>query len=230
MSENISIGERLKAETMDQHMLAERHPFHRVLFGAEGPARARLAYTWNLGQHVLIQRTFEGLLRQGAAAGGVLGAMVKPHHLYGNAAEADLTYLEADAGVQRELGPTRACREYFEGIGATPALVGAWYVLEGSTNGGTIIAKRVREVLGLPDERGTTYINPHGVLVRPRWMEWKQGLEANLAAAAHEEVIEAARRTFAHIAGVMTGVMEAIGGAQIGVVAGQAGNVAGGRA
>src|SRR5690606_12305061 len=74
---------------------------------------------------------------------------------------------------------------------------GVQYVFEGSANGGTIIAKRIKDVLGLDGERGTRFINPYGPEVRRRWSEWKASLDAiEFDEPTRRRIVEAAQETF----------------------------------
>jgi len=92
-----------------------------------------------------------------------------------------------------------------------------WYVFEGATNGGTIIGKRIRDVLGLSDDRGTRFTNPHGPLVRPRWTEWKAGVDAlRLEDARREAVVGAARETFKAVGEILGEVVESMSRATAG--------------
>lgn len=203
----------LKSKTHDQHEAAEKHPFHVVLFGGEGPQRAREAYVRSLGQHLAIQETFEPLLRKAAAQSYTFRAMVKPYHYHLDALRDDLAALGATSEHTRVLPATARFISFIEACAAHDgcALLGVWYVFEGSTNGGTIIGKRLKDMLGLPDERGTRFTNPHGPQVRARWGEWKQTLDALEFDAPHQlAIIDAARQTFNAIGAMMSDVHAAM--------------------
>lgn len=194
-------GEMLKWGTRSQHEAAERHGFHAMLFGAAGPAAARHAYARFLGQHLRMQEVFEPALVEAARSHRAIAAMLQPYHLHLAAARADAALFGAErdepsAATQRYGALIRQCTGH-DSLPASAGLVGVWYVIEGATNGGTIIAKRVRDVLGLPDERGTRYINPHGPEVRPRWTAWKHALDAHpWSIAERTAMLSAARTTF----------------------------------
>ena len=197
----------LKARTLKAHEGAEGHPFHAMIFGAQGPTIARAAVTLSLGQHLCVMEVFEPLLRKAGESGGVLATVVQPYHFHLLALRDDLAALDATPEHVRALPATKVFAERVAACGSGIALLGVWYVYEGATNGGTIIGKHVKAVLGLEDDRGTRFINPHGPLVRPRWMAWKTAVDAlTLSAGEREEVIAAASDTFVMTAGMLTEV------------------------
>lgn len=203
----------LKTGTQKQHDEAEGHGLHAVLFGSQGAAAAREAYARLLGQHLLIQEAFEPLLRQAAGAAR-WGKVVREHHYHLAGLRDDCAVMGVTAGMLQPLPATARFIERIETLGRGDAsgLLGVFYVFEGSTNGGTIIAMRVRELLGLHGEGGTRFINPHGQQVRPRWMEWKQavdGLELtaeqrSAAIAGAQEAFTLSHAVLGDVAGAMT--------------------------
>jgi heme oxygenase len=164
----------------------------------------------SLGQHLCVQEVFEPLLRKAGQNGGALETVVQPYHFHLLALRDDLAALGAGAEQSKPLPATKRFAEYVAACGSGIALLGVWYVYEGATNGGTIIGKHVKAVLGLEDDRGTQFINPHGPLVRPRWVAWKTAVDAlPLTAADKEAVIAAASATFAMTAEMLTEVVGA---------------------
>jgi heme oxygenase len=203
----------LRTGTQDQHEAAEAHGFHRLVFGAKGPQRAREAFVRSLGQHLRVQETFEPRLIGLAGVTTGVGAILKPYHRHLHALRDDLEVLDATDEHRRALPATLRFISKIESYAAGDglALLGVWYVFEGATNGGTIIGKRLREVLGLPDDRGTRFTNPHGPLVRPRWTEWKAGVDAlQLGEARREAVLDAARETFRAVGEILGQVVESM--------------------
>lgn len=82
-------------------------------------------------------------------------------------------------------------------IRAASEAVGCLYVLEGSTLGGRIISRHLREKLELNAENGAAYFNSYGERVGEMWMAFC--LFANEFAAANNqenEIIGAAQQTF----------------------------------
>ncbi len=201
--------EDLKSRTREQHDAAEHHPFHAVLFGSMGSATALEAYTRLLGQHLTIQEAFEDEFDRLSASNERVLALGRPHHRHLAALRDDLRVLDVTEDLQRPLASARAMAAFIResARGDACAWIGIFYVLEGSTNGGTIIAKRLRELLQFADEAGTRYINPHGSLVRARWSEWKQIADSlTLTDEEQSRACDAAGRTFTLMQNVLTDI------------------------
>lgn len=206
------LGTALKTQTQKQHDEAEGHPLHAVLFGSQGAGVAREAYARLLGQHLLIQEAFEPWLRR-AAAQRLWGAIVRDHHYHLAALRGDCEVIGVTVDMLRTLPATGRFIDRIEKLaeGDGAGLLGVFYVFEGSTNGGTIIAMRVKDLFGLSDEAGTRFINPHGSQVRPRWMEWKQGVDAlRMTEAQRDAVIAGAQEAFTLSHDVLSGVAGAM--------------------
>jgi heme oxygenase len=205
----------LKTQTQPQHDEAEGHPLHAVLFGSRGASAARDAYAHLLAQHLLIQEHFELLLRRarwGAPAGP---AVVRDHHFHLQRLRDDCAELGVTPQMLRPLPATKRFIDFIESAaqGTGTALLGVFYVFEGSTNGGTIIAMRVKELLGLERDSGTRFINPHGQQVRPRWAQWKQDVDAlGLSEQECEEAVAGAREAFGLSHALLTDVHAALAG------------------
>ncbi len=199
-SDAVSLSARLKAETRAQHDRAEHHP-HQQKIMSGGSADA---YRAMLGQmlivHDALERTMDRLAASLPAAAPLTGAT----HRHLEALKADLAFLGATEHDTRPLPATGRFASWITGA-APEELLGVMYVLEGSTNGGTIIAKRLREAHGWGDERGTRFINPHGNAVRAVWAGWKTVLDGlPLSAEGQQTVVTAAAATFDHMTEVMT--------------------------
>ena len=193
---------------MKAHEGAEGHSFHAMIFGSKGPAVARAAVTLSLRQHLCVQEVFEPLLRKAGQSGGTLETVVQPYHFHLLALRDDLAALGAGSHPSNPLPATKRFADFVASCGGGIALLGVWYVYEGATNGGTIIGKHVKAVLGLEDDRGTRFINPHGPLVRPRWTAWKTAVDRlPLSGTDKEVVIAAASATFAMTAEMLTEVV-----------------------
>lgn len=80
---------------------------------------------------------------------------------------------------------------------ATPAdATGAMYVLEGSTLGGQIIARRVAETLGSRADGACAYYRAYGAATGLMWREFRARL-LTVPPAEHGAVVDAAASTFA---------------------------------
>lgn len=207
------LTQELKDKTRQQHDDAEHHDLHAVMFGSRGVEAARAAYVGTLQQHLHIQIAFERELRRLAAASPLFASVVRPEHYHLAALRDDLRAFDSD-----EVDATPGTRRFVEFIEHAArdgglALLGIFYVFEGSTNGGTIIAMRVRELLGLPHGVGTAFINPHGNQVRPIWMQWKASVDAlPLDDAQRDAAIAGAQEAFRLSGAVLSDVAQSLRG------------------
>jgi heme oxygenase len=152
-----------------------------------------------LAQMVCVHSSLESALRITAARIPEVRAMHRPHHERLTLLCDDLDALGIPAAELAPLPAASALSDLILRAAAEDhwALVGIWYVLEGSTNGGAVIAKNVRDARGFTDSRGTAFVNPHGPRVRIAWTEFKTGLDAlQLDDAARERIVAAASQTF----------------------------------
>jgi len=79
--------------------------------------------------------------------------------------------------------------------------LGALYVIEGSTLGGKIISKMVKQQLQFPDDTGLSFFNGYGEQTDAMWNRFKQAINQE-ALVPHEDVIvETANETFAKFRG-----------------------------
>jgi heme oxygenase len=82
------------------------------------------------------------------------------------------------------------------------AVLGAAYVLEGSTLGGVIVHRHLSTVLGLDQGRGASFFSCYGSETGARWKEFLAALErTSLEADDMERAVSAAVRTFEYLAG-----------------------------
>ena len=206
-AEDLSLTAELKLRTREQHDAAEHHEAHAILFGSCGPALARETYVRLLGQHLTIQEAFEGELIRLCENNELVHALHRPHHRHLHALREDLKALAVPSQQRKPSLATRATADFIRASSAedAAAFIGVFYVLEGSTNGGTIIAKRLRDILQLESDAGTRYINPHGAQVRARWQEWKQSADAlTMNASQRERACNAAGAMFTHMQQILT--------------------------
>ena len=73
-------------------------------------------------------------------------------------------------------------------------VLGAMYVVEGSTLGGQIISRHLKLSLGIPDE-ATAFYRSYGENTRALWLEFKSYLDQQHVSA---EALKKARETFNH--------------------------------
>lgn len=95
--------------------------------------------------------------------------------------DADLARLGLDrAAIEALPGPPAA------GLEARPEAMGALYVLEGSTLGGTVIGRQIERVHGFDATNGCAYYRGHGRATGPMWSAFRQELETLAGDAAAE--------------------------------------------
>ena len=84
-----------------------------------------------------------------------------------------------------------------------PSLLGAMYVMEGSTLGGIFIARHVEAVLHLSEGRGNSYFRGNGNRTGPMWNEFCEVLKQRIPNDQTDAVIIAAKAMFATFASWM---------------------------
>lgn len=111
--------------------------------------------------------------------------------------EADLRSLDISATAVR-LAPYRKVPDVSEVAKA----FGAAYVIEGSTLGGQIISRHIREHLGITPDTGAAFFSSYGSAVGSMWKEFCDA--ANTFAEKHPEaggeIVATAKETFAAFA------------------------------
>lgn len=75
--------------------------------------------------------------------------------------------------------------------------LGYLYVIEGSTLGGQVLTRYLKDNKQLPTNIPTHYLNPYGELTRAKWMEFLNLLLDNASTASQKnKIIESAYQTF----------------------------------
>jgi len=75
--------------------------------------------------------------------------------------------------------------------------IGCMYVLEGSTLGGQIISRHLRQKLGITPDNGGAFFASYGADLGRRWSEFRDSVIADARAETDtDEIIDAARDTF----------------------------------
>jgi heme oxygenase len=74
--------------------------------------------------------------------------------------------------------------------------LGALYVMEGSTLGGKIISKMIRQQIGEPHMAGLSFFNGYGEQSEAMWHRFKAVIDQPLSPSDEEVVIKAANDTF----------------------------------
>jgi heme oxygenase len=188
---------------MDLHMSAERHAFHRAMFKGEASWQAYLEQT---AQTLLVQDALERALRAGLGRSAALVAVVREHHFRAGMIREDLKACGVDPTSIAPLHATRAMLSTIErDAGGDPAaLLGAMYVLEGSTNGAKFIKTALQRAYAKSDDTGLKWLDPHGEQLRERWHGFRGGVAGlQLDEATGALILSRARGAFAWTIGVM---------------------------
>ncbi|MDX2146886.1 MAG: biliverdin-producing heme oxygenase [Planctomycetota bacterium] len=194
------LADRLKTETREAHTRAERHPVQANLIRGIMSREAYAAYLWQL-RHVWA--ALDGALRREALRDPRVDAMLKPYHEHTPRVDADLRFYESvgAAAPAAARAPSEATKRFVNLVESSAQagcpVLGIWYVLEGSANGGRFIAASLAKAYGLTDGRGLATLDPHGELQRERWQAWRSELgRQTFTPAEQDAVVAAASATF----------------------------------
>ncbi len=193
---------RLKDATGELHTKAERSEFQQQL--VRGAVRRDLYAAW-LAQLLLVHSVLDDEVRTLAAARPELAPFVREELFQTPRLHEDLAFfglsessIEPTPAVSRVIAHIRAAATT-----SPAALLGFYYVLEGSKNGSRYIAKAIRRTMGITPGQGDRYLDPHGEEQPRLWGEFKQGMDA--VAFEEDEVaamIEAAKQMFEAAEGI----------------------------
>lgn len=78
-----------------------------------------------------------------------------------------------------------------------PSLLGAMYVMEGSTLGGQLISRQLQKTLHLCEGNGDAYFRGHGDQTGPMWREFCEVLKMRVTDEEAESVVLSAKAMFA---------------------------------
>ncbi|MFI5209709.1 MAG: biliverdin-producing heme oxygenase [Gemmatimonadales bacterium] len=186
----------LRNETAEQHRLAEQQEFQQQMVRGSLPQADYIRW---LGQmlhlHVALEEELEDLVRSRPTLAGLF----EEDRRKVPALRRDLAHFGSPA-EEPPLAATSALIEEIRHLAAVRplALLGLYYVLEGSTNGSRYIARKVRPAYGLaPGQDGAAYLEPYGDDQPARWAAFKAEMD-RLTFSTEElrELVAAARMTF----------------------------------
>lgn len=196
----------LKAATQDLHNHAENHEFQQRFSRGE---ITREDYVRYLGQMLHVHRALEAGIRRRRPAVEAL-RLIPDYQFQQPYLEEDLAFFgvsldehPASPTVERLVTRMEAL-ELEEPLG----LLGFHYVLEGSNNGSRIIARAIRQKLGLAEGQGDRYLDPYGRQQRKLWMEFREKI--NATTFSHEEaaaITSAARDMFQAMADISSDLL-----------------------
>jgi heme oxygenase len=194
-----TIMERLRDETSDLHKHAESRPLQRQI--AKGTVD-REAFVRYLGQLFLLHRALETALREARGKHTAIAALATSERMRVPDLSFDLEFF----GVAPEsIRPGRATGRFVRLVEKTRGLdpvvlLGAFYVVEGSTNGGRFLAQVLHRAWNLEGD-GVASFDPYGDRQPLMWDAFKREMNAAAFEPGHvEAIVDMARTTFKAIA------------------------------
>lgn len=199
MLTTIDVMTKLREATTEHHKRAEGHRFQKSLVKGELPEAGYVAW---LGQMLLVHRALEQELDALASRCPEVATVLGDDWRKEERLLTDLVHLGASPLVTPNAA-TIGLIEQIREIGARGrSLLGMFYVLEGSTNGGVFIARAVRHAYGLNGD-GTRYLDPYGGMQRERWAGFKARMaDLDLSGDDADAMVAAAQSMFDGITAV----------------------------
>jgi heme oxygenase len=192
-----TIMERLKAQTAQQHHQAESRPLEQALIKG---AIERPMYVEYLAQRFLIHETLDTLVGQLCDKDPRLNGLVTDELLQLPNLRSDLATFGVDVNAIQPTHAVTRMRDYLHRIANDEpvALLGVYYVFEGSKNGARYIARALSRALHLqPGQPGMRYLDPHGEQQRPLWTAFKAAVDrVEFQPAEQDAMVAAAQTTF----------------------------------
>ena len=185
---------RLKAGTAAQHAEAESKPLEAALVsGSVGLHQ----YKQYLGQRWLIHRELEATTDQALKKDTRLGSLSLPSLYQTGNLEGDLAHLGVSLKSIQPMAGTAQLMNEIRHAPTPAALMGIYYVFEGSKNGARYIAKSLAKQAGIT---ALKYLDPHGEAQRGLWMKFKADMDAiPWTPAEQDSMVRAAQATFTSI-------------------------------
>ncbi len=196
-----TIMQRLKAETNDLHSHAESRTLQRAIATGDVDRNSFTAY---LGQLYHVHSSLETILEAHREKHPSIGAIASADRMRVPDLHRDLAFYGIDQDtLQAGDAAGRFSASVEEAGESNPvALLGALYVLEGSTNGGRFLAMSLRKSWNLANE-GLSYFDPYGAEQPHKWAAFKEAMDQTSFEASDEEaMIEMAKATFLAISEV----------------------------
>jgi heme oxygenase len=169
--------ERLRAETRQEHELAERAaPIPQTVPALAGQLQ-RLLRFYRAWEPEVERRLPPGLLAWWPGA-------------WRTAA------LERDLAALRTRPLVIAESPALPDLGSAAAVVGSLYVVEGSALGGQVIASALETSLGISSANGASFFKGRGPATMPHWRGFMMAAGALVPPELHDDAIGAAKATF----------------------------------
>lgn len=180
-----TILQELKTATHAHHLEAEALVARFEWDRTEAGYSAYLLAMW--GFHSAIEPVLEQACRRYALD-------LEPRRFEKTVAlERDLEALSMDVGRAPRCGRLPA-------LDTLPRVVGALYVLEGSTLGGQYVLRQVKRTLPATADRAGAFLTVYGADTGPMWRSFRAWVEAQATAAASGEILAGACDTFGALA------------------------------
>lgn len=185
---------RLKAETAEQHAIAEAKPLEAALIGG---SIGHDQYKEYLAQRWLVHRELEAATDRVLDEDRRLSGLGLPG-LYQRAnLEADLAHLGLDTAAIKPLKGSEDLIGTIRNAPSPAVLMGIYYVFEGSKNGARFIARSLGKAWGKTDLEGMKYLDPHGEAQRGLWMKFREDMNTiDWSAEEQDVMVKAAQDTF----------------------------------
>ncbi|MGF9695893.1 biliverdin-producing heme oxygenase [Paenibacillus sp. MABNR03] len=183
-----TIMERLKSETAHYHRQVEQNDY----------AKAIMSQTVSLEEYKQYLEKFYGFLKpmeEQALDQPFWESTGLDYEIRGKATllENDLRHLGSS---EVDIAQLPRCEELPD-ISSPARLFGYLYVIEGSTNGGQIMTKRLSQFLPIEAGRGLEYFNAYGAETRTRWTEFTQQLvQFARSEEEQDDMVHTASETF----------------------------------
>ena len=193
---NVPVMELLRDSTAELHKSAENSRLQRELVKGELPFERYADY---MEQLWVIHRALEKTLAEAESRDERLAGMAEAAAMHVRHLEVDLAEMRRDIG---EIEPTKAAWDLAQTIELDATtdpvmLAGHFYVLEGSMNGNSFIAKKVGQIYELKPNAGLKYLYSYGETQRPRWMAFKDVMNAHAFDSREREgLVERAKGVF----------------------------------
>ena len=186
---------KLREGTQSLHDQAESGSFQVRMVSGE---LARIEFAAFLGQMHSLHTVLDPALQNAASRDPRVAHIFDESHLRLGRINQDLADLECDDPGEPLPSIARFNEYVNRKLEESPSsLIGVLYVKEGATNGNKFIAKKLRETLGLGEDKAMGYLDPHGKDQRRCWNAFKEQLnELELDQAEQEECLDAAKETF----------------------------------
>lgn len=180
--------ERLKSETAHYHRQVEQNPY----------AKAIMDKTITMDQYIAYLKKFYGFLKPLEDQAVKLPFWEKTGLDIAVRGKANLLEQDLmDLGLSREHIEQIPLCDQLPDISTSAGLFGYLYVIEGSTNGGQIMTKRLSQFLPIDADHGLQYFNAYGTETRTRWSEFMQMLQKSINTQQdHDIMVDTASETF----------------------------------